>query len=231
MARRKKNQKKSDETLVDIVEVRDQAQSFMDKNRNLVFGVLVGAVVIFGGIFAYNNFVVKPKAQEAAGQMMQAQIQFDRDSFALALTNPGGGKSGFLDIIDNYGGTNAGNLALYYAGICYLNLGQYEAAIDYLKDHSPSGEITPVMRNGAIGDAYSELNDFGNAMTYYKKAVGAGDNEVLTAYYLKKVGLLNERNGDFAAAKEAFQRIKDEFPTSPYGRDIDKYLARVAAKG
>ncbi len=231
MARRKKNQKKSDETLVDIVEVRDQAQGFLDKNRNLIFGILVAAVVVFGGFFAYNNFVAKPKADEAAAEMLQAQIQFERDSFALALTNPGGGKSGFLDIIDAYGSTPSGNLSNYYAGICYLNLGQYEAAIDYLKDYSPSGEITPVMKNGAIADAYSELGDFDQAMSYYKRAVSAGENEVITAYYLKKLGLLHERNGNFAEAKEAFQRIKSEFPTSPFGIDIDKYIARVSAKG
>ena len=228
MARRKKNQKKSDETLVDIVEVRDQAQNFLDRNRNLVFGALVGAVVLFGGWFAYNNFYSKPRADEAVAAMMQAQIQFDRDSFALALTNPGGGKLGFLDIIDTYTGTPSSNLANYYAGISYLNLGNYQIAIDYLQDYSPSGEITPAMKNGAIGDAYSELNDFDSALKYYKRAVSATDNDVITPYYLKKLGLLHEYQKNFTEAKSAFQRIKDEYPTSTYGSDIDKYLARVS---
>jgi hypothetical protein len=52
--------------------------------------------------------------------MMLAQQQFEKDSFQLALTNPGGGYSGFLDIIDSYSGTKTANLAKYYAGICYL---------------------------------------------------------------------------------------------------------------
>lgn len=231
MARRKKNQKKADETLVDIVEVRDQAQSFMDRNRPLVFGALVAAVVIFGGLFAYNNFYKKPKQQEAVEQMYQAQIQFDRDSFALALTKPGSGYLGFLDIIDNYKGTKAANTAHYYAGICYLNLGQYEAAIDYLKDYDASGDITPATKYGALGDAYSELQDLNNALDYYKKAVNASDNEVLKAYYLKKVGMLHEHNGNFGEAKAAYERIKNEFPLTTEGSDIDKYITRVSAKG
>jgi hypothetical protein len=130
---KKRNQKKSDETLVDLVEVGSQAQSFYDRNQNIIFGALVGLVVIIGGVFAYNNFYKKPRQAEATEQMFQAQLQFERDSFIMALTNPGGGYYGFLDIIDNYGGTKAGNLANYYAGISYLNLGKYEAAIDYLK--------------------------------------------------------------------------------------------------
>ena len=231
MAKRKKSAKKADETLVDIVEVRDQAQSFVDRNQQLVFGALVAVVLIAGGIFAYANFYQKPRQQEAVAQMFQAQVQFERDSFALALTNPGGGYVGFLDIIDNYGGTDAANLAHFYAGISYLNLGEYDAAIDYLKDYNPDGEVTPIMKFGALGDAYSELNDFDNAMSYYKRAAGAGDNEALTPYYLKKIGLVHERNGNFAEAKKSFETIKEKYPNSPDGRDIDKYIVRVTGKG
>lgn len=231
MARRKKDQKKAEETLVDIVEVRDQAQSFVDRNQNLVLGGLLVVVLIVGGIFAYSNFIKKPRQQEAMQQMYQAQIQFERDSFALALTNPGGGYPGFLDVADNYSGTEAGNLANYYAGISYLNLGQYEAAIDYLGDYSPDGSITPIMKYGAMGDAYAELNDFDEALDYYERAVKAGDNEVLTPYYLKKLGMLHEQNSQFADAREAYERIKKEYPQSQAGQDIDKYIIRVTAKG
>ncbi|WP_282780189.1 tetratricopeptide repeat protein [Phaeodactylibacter xiamenensis] len=228
MARRKRNQKQSDETLVDIVEVRDQAQGFMDANQNYIFGGLVALVLIVGGFLAYKNFYQKPKQQEAVEQMFRAQQRFEQDSFALALTNPGGGYMGFLDVIDNYGGTDAGNMAKYYAGVSYLHLGKYEAALDYLKDYSPAGEVTPVMKHGALGDAYSELGDFDAAMKQYKKAVSAGDNEVLTPYYLKKIGMLHERNGNMADARASYERIKEEYPGSPVSRDIEKYIVRAS---
>lgn len=232
MSKRIKNKsKQADETLVDLVEVTGQAQGFIEKNQMLIFGALIGLVVIIGGVFAYNNFYVAPQQQEAVEQMTQAQVQFERDSFALALTNPGGGYSGFLDIIDNYGATRAGNLASYYAGICYLHLGEYDAAIDYLKDFSATGEVTPAMKYGAIGDAYSEKEDFDSAMDYYERAAKANDNEIITAYYLKKIGLLHERNGAFKEAKEAYEKIKKEYPNSPDGRDIQKYIGRVESQG
>lgn len=231
MARRKRNQKKADETLVDIVEVRDSAQNFLDDNQNYIFGALVVLVVVIGGLFAYNNFYKKPRQREAVEQVFRAQEQFERDSFALALTNPGGGYPGFLDVISKYKGTPAANSARFYAGISYLNLGNYEAAVDYLKQFKPVGDIAPITKYGALGDAYSELNDFDAAMKNYKKAAAQGDNEVLTPYYLKKIGLLHERNGNAGEALKVYQQIKDKYPDSSVGRDIQKYIARVSAKG
>jgi len=226
MARRKRN-KKQDETLVNIVEAREQAQNFFDRNQRLILGAVLGVVLIAGGIFAYNNFYVKPRQVEAIQQMSQAEVQFQRDSFVQALTNPGGGYKGFLDISEDYSGTPAGNLANYYAGISYLNIGEYEAAISYLEDFNPDGEIGPIMKNGALGDAYSELEDLDRAMRYYRRAVNAQENELLTPYYLKKIGLLHEYQQNYSDALEAYQRIKDEFPQSTEASSIDKYIQRA----
>ena len=163
--------------------------------------------------------------------LAQAQTQFERDSFALALTNPGGGFSGLLDIIDNYSGTKAANTARYYAGISYHQLGQNDAAIDYLSDFSAGNTILSYTKYGAMGDAYSEKNEFDNAISSYKKAAAAGSNEVLASYYLKKLGLLYEKQGNASEAKAAFEKIREQFPTSTEGADIEKYITRVAAKG
>lgn len=230
MARRKTNRKKADETLVDIVEVKDNAQSFVDRNQRLIFGLGIGLIVLVGGYFFYQNLYKAPKEKEAMEQMFKAQEQFERDSFALALTNPGGGYVGFLDIIDSYSGTKAANLSSYYAGVSYLNLGQFDAALDYMKSFSPAGQVGPVMKFGVLGDIYSELDQMDSAMSNYKKAINSGDNEVLTAYYLKKLGMLHEKNGNMAEAKSSYEQVKADFPNSPYASDIDKYITRVAGQ-
>ena len=183
MATRKSNQKKGDETLLNLVEVSSQTRSFIDKNRTLVIGGVVGLVVIAVGFFLYKNLYADPRQRDAVEQMFQAQAQFEKDSFKLALTNPGGGYSGFLDVIDNYGGSKAGNLSKYYAGLCYLHLGQFDAAISYLEDFSASGEITPAMKSGALGDAYAEKGDLAKAMSLYQDAAKETDNEVIAPYY------------------------------------------------
>ncbi len=229
MAKRKPAEK--DEILIDVVEARETAEDFFERYRNYILGAIAALVLIVGGFWAYNQFYKKPKQQEAIEQMFQAEVQFERDSFALALTNPGGGYSGFLDIIDKYRGTPAANVAYYYAGISYLRLGQYQAAVSYLEDFKPKGKVMPIMKNGALGDAYSELNDLDKAMRYYQKAVEAGDNDLLTPHYLKKVAMLHEKKGNAAEALKAYKRIKEKYASSPDARDIDKYIVRTTPKG
>ena len=225
MAKDNQGKLPNEETLADAVGQKSITEIF-EENKNLVTYVLVGLLVVVGGYILYRQMVMVPKEQDAIEQMAQAQIQFERDSFALALTNPGQGFPGLVDIADQYSGTEAGNLALYYAGVSYLHLGQFDAAIDYLEDYSPAGDITPAMKAGVLGDAYSEQNDFGKALAQYREAASSS-NPLIAAYYLKKVGMLSERQGDLEAAREAYRKIKQEYPETPVANDIDKYLVRV----
>jgi tetratricopeptide (TPR) repeat protein len=226
MAKRNRKTKQTDDTLIDIVEVRDQAKDFLGQYQNIIFGVVTGLVVVIGGYLAFKNFYQEPRNKEALSQMFQAELQFERDSFAAALTNPGGGYSGFLDIIDNYGGTAAGNVAKYYAGISYLNLGRYQEAVDLLESFKAKGSISPAMKNGALGDAYSELGNLSKARNFYKKAAEATSNELLTPYYLLKLGMLDEKNGNATDAVKAYKRIQTEFPESIQAASAIKYLGK-----
>ena len=229
MAQRRKTRKAQEDTLVDIVEVKEQAEDFFERNQKPVMAVLGAIALIVGGYFAYKQFYKLPREREAAEQIYQAELQFERDSFELALLNPGGGYSGFLDIVDEYKGTDVANLANYYAGVCYLHLGKFEAAISYFSDFKPDGDITPIMKFGALGDAYSELGQMDEAISSYKKAVQSADNDFLTPYYMKKLGLLHEHQGDYAAAVKAFKQIKSDYAKSQDGFNIDKFIERAEA--
>lgn len=226
MAQRKKT-KKDEEVLIDITEVTGQAEDFFEKYQKQLLIGAIALVVLVGGWFLYKYAYAAPRQKEALEQMAQAEYQFQRDSFALALANPGGGNPGFADIVKKYGSTDAGNAALYYAGVSSLNMGQYDAAISYLDDFSPAGELLPSMKNGALGDAYAEKGELDKALGYYKKAANAEKNDVLTPYFLKKVAMLSQKQGDNAGAKSAWQKIKDEYPASAEGREAEKYIIAI----
>lgn len=230
MARRRKSKKQNEETLVDLVEAKEQASDYVNKNSTAIIAGVIAFVVAFGGYFAYKQFVKIPNEKNATEAMRFAQDQFERDSFALALQNPGGGNAGFLSIIEDYSGTKAANSALFYAGVAYMQLGQYDAAIDYIKEFSPKDDILPISKHGTLGDIYGEQEKYSEAISAYKKAIAAGENESLVTHYLKKLGMLYEHQGNLADSKAAFERIKNEFPTSLEGQNIDKYITRVAAK-
>ncbi len=227
MAQRKKKSKKQEGLLIDITEVTGQAEDFFERYQKQILIGITALVVIAGGYLAYANFYQAPRQKEALEQMAQAEWQFERDSFNLALANPGGGFPGFADIVKNYSGTKAGNLALYYAGICCLNMGQYDAAISYLEDYSAKGQFGPAMKYGALGDAYCEQGDLKKGLGLYNKAASASENEITAPYYWKKVALLSEKEGNTQDAVKAWETIQKEYYDSPEARDAEKYLVRL----
>ncbi len=227
MAKKEKNKVKEvveDEVMVDVIESTDYKQSFLEKYQNYLIYAAGALLLLVAAFFAYKYLYLAPKEKEAVTEMRQAELQFERDSFALALEKPGEGFMGFIDIIDEYSGTKTGNLAKYYAGISYLNIGKYQEAIDYLKDFNEDDLLTAIPKYGAMGDAYSELNDFDNAKKYYKIAVEKEANDLLTPYYLHKLALLYRSESKNEEAVKYLKRLKDEFPTSSYGKDAERLI-------
>jgi len=230
MAIKRKQIKKKEETLIDLAQAKTKATSYYEENQKIIIGVLAGLILLVGGWFVYNNMIKQPKEEKAMAQMWMAQVQFEQDSFQMALENPGGGYSGFVQIIKDFKGTKAANLSNYYAGVANLNLGNYDAALSYLEDFKADGLIGPVMKFGAMGDAYSELNQMDKAKDFYKKAADASDNELLTPYYLKKLALLHESQNEFDKALAIYRDIKSKYPKSNEALSIDKYIARAEAR-
>lgn len=223
MAKRKVT-KPQDETIIDIVEARDNMQDYINKNKGLIIGLIAAIILLIAGYFFYKYAIVAPRETAAIEQIGKAQEQFARDSFALALENPGAGFEGFVDIADNYGGSATANTARYYAGVSYLNLGRYEDAVEYLEDVKAKGEVLPIMKHGNLGDAYSELGKMDKARTSYNKAVSAADNSFLTPYYMNKLALMNMSEGKSDEAQKIFSEIKDKYPSSVAATEADKFL-------
>lgn len=217
------------ETVVEVPQAQPRMQINWEKYQNYLVYVIGAVALIAAGWWGYKSLIVAPQQEEAVAGMWQAQMRFEQDSFSLALTNPGGGADGFLGIIDNYGGTPAGNLAKYYAGVCYLYEKDYDNAIKYLEDFDADGDLMPIMKNGLLGDAWSEKQDYAKALDYYEKASNVGNNDPLSAYYLKKFGLLNEHQGNKEAALKAYERLKKDFANAslPDWQSIDKYIYRA----
>ncbi len=216
-----------EDTILDISEVKHQAEDFFEKHRLPILGGLAAIVVIIGGWLLYKFMYQEPKNKEALEQMYQAEFLFEKDSFEMALNNPGGGFAGFAEIAENYGGTKAGNLAKYYAGICCMNLKKFEEAKNYFEDYSASGSVMSTLKNGMLGDVYAELNDLEKAKSFYDKAANGTENEFLTPVYLKKLGVLLQKSGDKEGALKAFKTIKEKYPDSPDGTGIDKFIIPI----
>ncbi len=213
---------------LDIQETISRSEAFLEKYKNIIYGVIGGLIVIIGGIYYVNGIYLPNKQAEALNMMYVAERYFEADSLDLAI-NGDGNFPGFEEIASDYGWTKAGNLAHYYLGISYLKKGEFEEAIDQLEDFKSDDVILSSIALGAIGDAYVELEKKDDALSYYKKAANNQENDFTTPIYLLRAGELAEELGEKDDALAFYQRIKDDFKTTPEGQNIDKYIARVSA--
>ena len=190
----------------------------------------VGAIIaVVALVWGYQEFIVKPAEEEAQLELYAAQDVFSQDSLRLAL-NGNAEFMGFLDIADEYSGTKAGNLANYYAGLCYLGMGSDQEAIDYLEDFDGDGTFLDIVATGAIGDAFADLNQPEEAQEFYVKAAGFESNDFFTPFFLSKAAIAAEVNEDFSAALKYTKRIKEEFPSSAEGANADALIAYYETK-
>lgn len=221
----KEKQKRAD-GFEQIEEATISTEQFIEKNQKvLIRGILV-IIIVVGAILGYHRFYKIPLEQEALKQMFTAENLFEKDSFNLAL-NGNGNADGFLDIIDKYGSTPSGNLAKYYAGLCYLYMGDNNNAIKYLEKFSSKDIVFSSLAKANIGDAYMQLGDFKKAAGYYQKAGNDNTNMLTTPAILMKAGLAYEKANDYKNALAMYERIEKDFPTSMEAREIEKYIARV----
>ena len=207
--------------------VVDSARDFWGKNNKLSTYAVVGLVVVIGGYFAYNNFFKGPAEAKAAEAIWKAEDYFRQDSFKLALN--GDGKSpGFLKVISAHSGTKAGNLAKFYAGACYMQLGDFNNAIKQLNDFSTDQVQLELRKAGLLGDAHSELGKKQEAIDYYKKAGTMFDkDDANSPEYLFRAAMLSQELGKNKEAIELLHQVKDKYPNSQRAFEVDKYLGKL----
>lgn len=203
-----------------------KAEHFFEDNKKIISIAASAILIVVIAIVAVSNFYLPSQEKEAQEQLFKSQMYFERDSFKLAL-NGDGNYMGFLDIIDEYSWTKAADLSQYYAGISYLRLGQYDQAIEHLEQFDGDDMIVSAMALGAIGDAYTEKGDMEEGISYYKKAARLSRDNFTTPYYLFKAGLALKVEGKQQEALELFKEIKEKYPDSNEGANIEKYIAML----
>lgn len=201
-----------------------KTEQFFNENKKTIWGVVIAVVVVALGILGYYKFIYTPKCAEAMEQMYPSEAAFQASNWELAL-NGDGNALGFAQVAKQYG-SKAGKSVWFYAGVCELQLGNYESAIEYLKKYKGKDSILAARALGCIGDAYAGLEDYAVAVSYFEKAANRADN-LFAAGYLLKAGVTYEELGKPEKALACYETIKDQYPQSIEGYDIDKYINRV----
>lgn len=201
-----------------------KSEQFYNENKKTIWTIICAVVVIGLLVLGYSKFIYGPKCAEAMENTFPAELSFQEGNYELAL-NGDGNVLGFAQSIENYG-AKAGKSVYFYAGVCELQLGNFENAISYLKKYNGKEPILAARALACEGDAYVGLEDYKNAVALFEKAAAKADN-VFAAAYLVKAGLAYEKLGDKKAALAAYKSVKDNYPQSIEAYEIDRYIAAV----
>lgn len=221
----KKTKDANPQTLKNVEQTLTKTEQFLEENYKPLL-ITLAVIVALVGIFWLTRIYLSKRNNEAQSQMYQAERYLEMDSLNLALYGDGN-YLGFLDIANDYKFTRAGNLARYSAGVCFLHLGQFQDAIDFLNKYSKKDKVLGSLAIGATGDAYVELGDLSKGIEKYIEAADFAANSFNTPLFLMKAGELYELNGQSSEALEIYERIQNEYPESTEGASIEKYIARV----
>ncbi|HMR85737.1 MAG TPA: tetratricopeptide repeat protein [Niabella sp.] len=209
-------------------EAVDKVKQVWNRNGKNIVIFLTFLVAAIGGYLAYNQFIKGPKRAEALDKSFKAEEYYRMDSINLAL-NGDGVNPGFIKIADSYGSTPTGNLAKYYAGICYIKLNQNDKAVKYLEDFSTDSKQIQQRAYLLLGDAYGDLGKGSEALSYYKKAAHhfesdqqASSEALFRGAYLAQ-HVLNNKDEAIGLYKE----LKEKYPRTQQGFEADKYLAQL----
>lgn len=201
-------------------------ENFFDKYKNILIIGGVGIVVILLGFLGYKKFVSEPKNIESQIEIASAMYDFESDSTDMAV-NGSNGNIGFEEAADEYNGTSGGDIANYSMGIISMEKGEFETALDYFGNCNFEDVMVANLCLGLQGDCYVELEDYTKAVTFFEKAAAREVNEFTSPMYLKKAGLAYEALENYSKAITVYTKIKENYPQSTEGGDIQKYIERA----
>ena len=211
-----------------LASAQTQGENFFEKNSKMVITAIVVIFVLAAAIFGYRKAIIEPRNNKAQEMLFEAQYQFESQNadFALAI-NGNENTPGFVQVIEQYGNTPAGNLAQMYAAACSLRLGELEQAESYISKFNDvkgiPGQIVNAMAAGIKGDIAVEKGDFESAAKLFEKAAKISDNNFSAPMYLRKAAMSYNAIGQADKAQALYKEILDTYPTSYDSREANKF--------
>lgn len=211
-----------------VVTVYAKAWAFFNDNRMLVYGILAGLVLVVLGIVGY-VFMQAQRGEQAQVLLGNVIPVYEQGNYQAALDGIETGP-GLLEIADEYGGSDAGNLAHYYAADALFRLGRYDEALDHFEEYEKAENLVGASALAGEAAIYEVKGDYERAGDLYRRAAYLFENEITSPEYLLQAGQAYEEAGAYDEALEAYETITADFPESSLASGIDFYTARVRAQ-
>ena len=222
--------KKQTQDPLDLEVAMSSSEAFIIKYKNKLLAGIAAIVIVVGGVLGYQHFIAEPNEKKASEALFKGEQYFMADNYEFALNGDSLGYEGFLKVADEFSGTDAGQLANAYAGICYAQLGQYENAVKFLDKFNADDQLVSPALMGTLGNCYAQLGPLDKGAATLMKAADKADSQALSPIYLIQAGQIYEKLGKKSEALSAYQTVKDKYFNSYHAMEIDKYIERASVK-
>lgn len=210
-----------------------KATAFYETNRKYVnYGVTALIVIVIALVFWMNNKASND--EKAATQIGKVFPLYDSASvdpryYQIAVDGrPERGIMGLKAIVDNYGGTNSGELARFYLANAYYQMNKIDLAREEFDDFDGSDTYLQSSATAGLAACYEREGNHEKAASLYEKAAGALGEGQIVAEFLNSAARNYATAGEKEKALALFKRLKKEFPTTNPGREADRYITQLA---
>ncbi len=204
---------------------------FYKSNKTAVLSFVGAVVLILAGSIGF-YFYNSSQEERAQNLLAIAEVSYSEGDYMVALNGDEYTLSyGFVQIADEFSGTDAANIANYYAAVSHFKLGNNEEALAYIEEFEPAEGIMGV---GAVSfhAAMLEANGMAEAAARkYEEAARWDENTTTTPYNLYKAAEIYYESGNIEKAGALAGRIIEEYPNSAEFAKSQRLQGRIAVAG
>ncbi|MCC5925401.1 MAG: hypothetical protein JJU41_02475 [Bacteroidetes bacterium] len=203
---------------------------YVQQNTAKVVGTAIAVLVLIGSVVGYT--IHSSNQQQAAQAFLGYSEQYinvgDYEAALFGTDSVLG--IGLVAIVNNYGRTDAGNLARFYAAVAKKELGDNDAALNYMRNFkAPNG----VLGVGAISFHAVLLDNAGRhteAAREFRRAANWDVNSSTTPQNLLRGAQSAIAGDDYRLAQELVELILSDYPNSPQATNAQRLAGMIAAR-
>ncbi len=202
--------------------------SFYEQNKRTI-GIATTVVVL---VVLAILVIMKNRADSNDSAMLQlGQIEeiFASGQYQAAIDGvPERNIPGLRSIVDNFGSSRGGELARFMLASAYYELGKFDEALQQFEDFSAPDDMLAASRLAGIAQCREAKKEYREAAEYFEKAGGKSPKDIQAAEYFNNAARDYGLAGEKERAIEVYKRLKKNYPTSPYARDVDRFVAQMS---
>ena len=210
-----------------VITAYARTMTMAEEYRGVLIAVGVGIVAILFGVLGYTYYMAN-QGNVADDALGAALPMYESGSYQEALDGTAD-VPGLLEVADEYGSTEAGNLARFYAASALFQLGRYDEAGEYFAAYDGGEDILGASAIAGEAAVAEQRGDNAEAARLYLRAANRYESGATAPGYYMDAARNFEAAGDYSAARAAYEEIAEAYPDATQAATIPAYLARLDA--